>query len=187
MEDIVKSETKLFKYISGTRLMERWGLDLVEIRQILLQQYEEKHYYDWVFPDDNEQVKPQIGLAGTNIVEAFSIPVNEDDFKKICYKLADIEKFEHEHPEIINTPLTKKEACELGRLRKEQNKVDMYLQAAVDIGLWCNDVQEPVTRKMLVDKIQDKYPEITKKAINKHFWQAVPKDLRHPGDHIKQS
>ncbi len=35
----MKSETELFEYISGTRLMERWGVDSVEPEQLKIQAY----------------------------------------------------------------------------------------------------------------------------------------------------
>ena len=174
--------------ISGAQLMERWRMSLPEIRALFLSAFREESALDKIESQETGlSNRFARAFLGRQINLNHFQPTRTADMQDCFYLLYEVEKIEKDRPEIINTPLTKKEAYELGKLRKEQNKVDMYLQAAVDIGLWCNDVQESITRKMLVDKIQGKYPEITKKVINKHFWQAVPKELRHPGDHIKQS
>ena len=101
----------IFKYVSGTRLMDRWGFDLVEMQQIPLKgySYREQLYYGTV--DYDEFFREEItGVINKEIVLSAIYPVSKDDLKNILYKLSDVEKFEKEHPETFNNHLPTNDA-----------------------------------------------------------------------------
>ena len=66
--------------------------------------------------------------------------LQSNSLNSIIFKLADIERYEDEHPGMVNkdySPLDGKERRELGQLRAMKNKMDLTIKAAVHIGVFC--------------------------------------------------
>jgi len=99
------------------------------------------------------------------------------------YKMDDIEKFENDNPHLFesgNHGLDAKEKRELGQLRREKEKWDTSLNAAVQIGIFCHEQNREVTRDKVWSKayeIDDSLPET---AIEK-IWKSIPGNYKSKG------
>jgi len=81
--------------------------------------------------------------------------------------------------------LTGKEKRALGQLRREKEKWDSSINAAVQIGIYCKEQD----RIFLRDEIKDKVYDIDKKLPHTTFekiWKALPAQYRHQGGKPKK-
>jgi len=116
------TENGLFEYISGPSFIKRWGVDYVEMKQL----YKKFNNYLTAYYDSELEKNQNKDWQSTLRIVT---PYNEKEFKMAIFKISEIEKLEREHPEIINTPLTKRESQELGLLKKNnQNGMILWQQ-----------------------------------------------------------
>ena len=103
----------------------------------------------------------------------------------ILFKLSDVERFEKEFGVNSEGGLTKnitipeslssEDARELGRLRREKVTWDNSIKASVHIGIYCCNLDHPITRNELVDEVS-KY-SLPYTTIEK-IWKAIPEELK---------
>jgi len=161
--------SQLERWWSSERVMKRWNIDNVELVTLLDQGlpafYREEanlHQIDKTFLTD---------FSPRYVEELFFNPTDIEIFEQGNTWLVS------NYPDIDNTGLTAREKRELGMLRTEKNKWDSSIIAALHIGMYCSELDHPITHDELTDevyKIDDKIPDTT---IDK-IWKAIPKELR---------
>jgi hypothetical protein len=66
---------------------------------------------------------------------------------------------------------------ELGRLKREKKKWDLSIKAALEVGLLCNQSEEPLKRADLRDFLYNKNFDLPDTTIEK-IWKAIPEKLK---------
>lgn len=115
----------------------------------------------------------------------------EDDWEESPehFKMADVEKFEEEHPHLFengNVGLDAKEKRELGQLRREKEKWDASLVVAVRIGMFCQEKDRPLTSPELEDKMREIDKHIEDTTIRK-IRKAMPGEYKDKGGRPKKN
>ncbi len=180
----------LFKYISGKELMERWDIDLVRLWQIrdnALQAY-------WISREDPcappawavETDELDLTVIGGIKINKFvtlcpANPPDDQRFMECVFLFEDIEKFEKDHPETIDQPLTKKEAQELGLLRREKAKSDLAMKAVGAVVQWQLGQKYKLTLRTLKTFMGNHFDVIAGKTWNKRIWDVLPKEIKNSG------
>jgi hypothetical protein len=87
------------RFISAKKLMERWGIDFVELRQIPIPAFIQTKDMDY------SRLNPYSKNCGKGpdlfgAIKKVS-PVTSDDFNHVMYDIYGIELYEHLHPEIL--------------------------------------------------------------------------------------
>jgi len=78
------------------------------------------------------------------------------------------------------------DAKELGRLRREKEKWDKSIEAAVTAALFCFDQGERITRKQLWSVLSEKgFRDIPDTTFDK-IWKAIPSKYRNLGGRPKK-
>jgi hypothetical protein len=86
----------------------------------------------------------------------------------------------------VQTPLTKHESQELGRLRIEKEKWNDSIKASIELGLWLGGINYKITHFDLKEKILSKFPDIPAITINDIIWKAIPPEYKNTGGAKKQ-
>lgn len=159
---------KAKQWLSGKRVMNRWGIDPVELLEFLMQglpAYERQN-------GDIVRVEPN-----TNYYEDVSSSL-------LLFKPSDVEEFEKENEWLVSkgtdttdASLSAKEQRELGRLQREKAKWDKSLEAAVHIGTFYAQLDHQITRKELADEIYKIDPNLPNTTIDK-IWKSIPEQHR---------
>lgn len=167
----------LIKYISAKRLMERWNLEPLELKQLPIRGYIEKYIGSYWIDQGIED----------HIFEMVEVHINSfdpDTLLRCQFKLSDVYALEENHRELFGeeqAQLSGKESQELGRLKREKSKWDESIEASVQIGLYCKEQSEKgskITRDMLVDKIVELgFGDLPNTTIEK-IWKAIPEKYR---------
>jgi hypothetical protein len=146
--------------------MEKWGKDTTELLSIVYQ-----------------------GLPSYEAIEGEFCRMDADDLKdtapyrmsEALFKPSDVEAFEHENEWLFNdsskSSLSPEEARELGRLRREKDKWDSSVEAAVTMALFCRDLGHPITKAQLQDEIYKIDSDLPMSTIEM-IWKALPEDLK---------
>lgn len=184
-----EEDFKAGRRISGVQLMEQTGLSLPEIQARGIQAF--KEIVDKPKPPLHGSKEGRFfgkllaGLTMRRIILFF--PESIDDMPNCFYLLRGVEEMEESNSdEAEQTPLTKSEKQELGRLRKEKEKWDESISASVSIGIWLTELKYKITHKELEAQILKAFPDIPKSTINKKIWEAIPEDYKNTGGAKKQ-
>jgi hypothetical protein len=82
--------------------------------------------------------------------------------------------------------LNAKERRELGQLRREKQKWDYSIRAAVLAALYCGNQEQPVTRKQLQNELyQNGFKELHDSVFEK-IWNTIPEKYRSSGGRPKK-
>jgi hypothetical protein len=175
---------KIIKWIRIDRLMKRWNLYDYELRQVIdsgvLSVYEA---FTSIEPKPDE------------VIEDGYTKLNDDRIKdyelgEMRFKIDDIEKFENENPNFIQSDslkMTAKQSREFGQLKLEKKKWDQSIKAAVEATLFCKDQKIPVTRNQLWDHLlKNKLGDIPDTTFEK-IWKAIPQKYRSKGGRPKKA
>ena len=104
--------------------------------------------------------------------------------KKLRYQIPEeMESLIFENGESL---LTKSEAQEFGRLKKEKIKWNESIKASVMIGLWLKEIDFLVTHTDIENKIWSEFPNIPKSTIKNMIWKAIPNKFQNQGGAQKQ-
>ena len=187
-------------WINGKRLMERWDINLDELYQAIFflhlpvynSNYERQEGVEFKEYDVNGDIGR---IYGNNLYELNQLTLApqwpyiwgesvDEVLRSLHFYMKDVNEFEKKHSKIIQIEkdtLTPKEAQELGRLRREKSKWDDSIEAALQIGLFCNELSkqdEKITRDMLSQKLFDlKFKDLPNTTIEK-IWKAIPEKFR---------
>lgn len=179
---------KLTRWVDAYELMARWHVNELELAELIIK-------------------------FGLPIYDQETLELPDDDSNEwtiylirdgdCAFKLDEIEYFESKHKDLLTTKKTimdikknkeeprskifPKEARELGQLRKEKNKWDKSIEAAIEATIFCKDQKTPVTRKQLWDVLKKKelgnIPDTTFEKI----WKFIPEALRNSGGRPKKA
>ena len=156
-------------FLSGQRLMERWGIYSTELAA---------HIYQ--------------GLPALQMKEGkfFQVPLEEinnfdaDHMTDFVFDPDDVLTFEKEHgltpineSESDDGKLSGDDARQFGMLKRQKLKLDASILAAVQIGIYCANADHRITRDEMGDmiyKIDNAIPKSTYELI----WQALPDQMK---------
>lgn len=117
-----------------------------------------------------------------------SIPKDFHNYITTQFPLPKEDKAEN-HPENIDSPhvLDVRMRKELGTLRREKEKWDLSVEAAVVVGLYCarDDVQKPVTRPSLKDHLHESGIKDLPDTTFDKIWGHIPPKFKHRGGRPK--
>lgn len=162
---------KAQQWMSGTGVMKRWGIDWVELVELLRQG----------LPAYDRQ-------EGGFLEKVDADRLDDYDPHFMLFKPADVEAFEHENEwllvsaaqqveQSLASNLTDKEKRRLGQLLREKVKWDKSLEAAVHIGLFCAQLNHHITRAELEDEIYKIDPDLPNTTVDR-IWRAIPEQHR---------
>ncbi len=125
--------------------------------------------------------------------EAQHLDINPKDY---IYLKSEVEELEIRKPWLSKDTiesdddnqqsLNAKERREFGQLKREKEKWDASIKAAVEIGIFCQEQNKKMTRKEIWDKVYKADPNIHNTTIEK-IWKAIPKQYRTTGGRPKKS
>nr|BDD46989.1 hypothetical protein 7 [Desulfobacteraceae bacterium] len=195
-------------WLTGKRLMERWDIDVFELGQFVFElnlpvydsNYQKQDEFVCRTPEGEEgltgrviytmrasysQLAPltnNLYLLHTLINDLNDYNESEKDkiLNSLFFKLDDVMRFE-ENGRKNNGLSAKKDAQELGRLKREKSGWDDSIKAAVKIGIFCNQLSTKnieITKNKLTDEIYKLgYKDLPKTTIEK-IWKAIPEKYR---------
>jgi len=105
--------TDLIKYISAKRLMERWKLEPLELKQLPIRGYIKKHLYSYPIYEgihEHEYEYVEVHLAG----------LSHNDFLKCQFKLSDVYALEEKHSEFFGEKKPKNDDSKEKKSRPNQ-------------------------------------------------------------------
>ena len=104
--------------------------------------------------------------------------------EKLVFMLEDVERLqlpETNQTKEVYSKLSPKESQELGRLRKEKEKWDDSIKAAVQAAIYCEKQGKKVTKKQIWDELsQHSLDNIPNTTFDK-IWRAIPSEYRSIG------
>jgi hypothetical protein len=155
------------KFWSGQRLLERWGIPPTELASFI---YQGLPAYK-IKMDKGEIVKMEPaeihGFDYNHMTDLLFMPTEIEEFEKVN----DLPiKYE---PEANNIEMMAKENRELGQLRREKNKWDNSIAAAVQVGVYCANLGRALMRREVVDFVNNIDNAIPLSAIEQ-MWKALP-------------
>lgn len=181
----------LIEIVKYNRLTEKFDLDPNEIEQIIRKGAINAYEYYGCYIDGNPPWSNWGGGEETDKKPKEFIELNDKIYIPFNYEKhnitnafffkKDIEEFGSNHPELIKGSLTKTEAQELGRLRREKKKHEDTLKVIGELVCWQVSQKYKLTRKILKTFMQDKFPEHEGKTFNERLWKAVPKEIKNSG------
>ena len=174
---------KPIKYIDGRELMERWGMGSTALIQYC-DGYIQAYHKERVGPPSSWQKKTHIEGSVKINADVILVPValpHELSITGCLFLIDEINQFEKDHPEIINQPLSKLDAQELGRLRREMSIVPSTMEAIGAVVLWQMSQEYKLTQPGLKKFMQTNFPKIEGKTMNKRIWVALPKGIKNSG------
>ena len=107
----------------------------------------------------------------------------DSDEQPYMYKMDDIEKYENDNPHLFESGshgLNAKEKRELGRLRREKEKWDALLNAAVHIGIFCHEQENVLTRDIVWARAYEIDDSLPNTAIER-IWKSIPGNYKSKG------
>jgi hypothetical protein len=166
------------KWTFGEILMKRWNISNFILQQCLiagLPAYERSRDRLVVFEDDPDDDVLQWA----------------DQFR---YKISDIESFERDYRHIFdplyklqslgNIDMDAKEKREFGQLKREKEKWDASIQAALLVGMFVQEKGQVLKRKDVKDQLYKIDSTLPDTAFEK-IWKAIPSQYRHKGGRTK--
>ncbi len=162
--------SKAEQVMSGGSLMKRWNIDVFELFECIAQglpAYRREY---------NELKDFDTGPGGDYVVE-LTVPT-------LLFHPSDVQHFEKENEWLLeraagreDMALSAEEKRELGRLRREKAKWDKSIEAAVQIGRLCANIDHEITRAELADRIYEIDDRIPNTTIDK-IWKSIPEEHR---------
>ena len=161
------------RWISSKELMGRWKVDEIRLSQIIGL----KHLPAYIIDERTDECMPADEFAAM-----FEPPILSDKslVSDMLFEIKDVENFEKENPEFKKRgeDLSGKEQRELGQLRREKEKWDRSIEAAVMVGMFCPERKNVLIKdelvKYLIEIGAGDLPDTTMDRI----WGAIPQKYR---------
>lgn len=154
---------------SGQRVMERWGIYSTELAAHIYQGLPALHMKEGKF----FQVPPEeiVNFDADHMTDLVFDPNNVLAFEKE-HGLSPIKE-----SELDDGKFSTEDARQFGMLKRQKRKLDASIVAAVQIGIYCANADNRITRDEMGDmiyKIDNDIPKSTSELI----WQALPDQMK---------
>jgi len=166
--------------LSHEEVLQRWDKKINILKRFIMSQDLPAYY---TFGGWFDPLSPQ----------AQNLEINPKDY---IYLKSEVEELEIRKPWLSKgtiesdddnqQSLDGKERKKFGQLKREKEKWDASIKAAVTIGIFCQKQKKKMTRKEIWDKIYKADPNIHNTTIEK-IWKAIPKQYRTTGGRPKKS
>jgi hypothetical protein len=183
------SRTKrMAEWLAGSEIMDQWGIREIELRELVrngLRPFNSKTLKVFLTPEAIEEVEEQGSLSDVphhrindwgDIPDLASCVFNKRDFQAIS-KECGLKRRKAE----TSDPLEAAEKKELGTLRREKEKWNESIGAAVAAGVFCAKRDKPVTHNELErELINNRKYNLPTTTLDK-IWKALPGEYRSRG------
>lgn len=183
---------KLTRWVDADDLMYRWHVNELELAELVIK-------FDLPIYD-----RETLDYPDNDVNEWITFMISNDD---CAFKLDEIEYFESNQKDLLpnikkkkeelhlnvdtkkasgTERLSPKEVRELGQLRKEKNKWDKSIVAAIETAFFCKDQKIPVTKNQLWNNLEKKKLADIPNTTFEKIWKSIPEAFRSSGGRPKK-
>ena len=179
-----------FEYMTAKQVMERWNLKPFELYQVVKNGLDCYLGVGGGLGYQKSSIATMLDFNDPDVAHDHMVKEINERLPTFFFKVSGVEAFENEHPELIQDDSVKgKDAQELGRLRKYEEKWDAAIEAAVEAGLWVAELwaknKTKITKPKLIERLE-KY-DLPDTVIAEKIWKAIPDKYRSKGGRPKKS